>query len=457
MIRLKRKNLFLLILFAVMVIPVSLHAESKTLQRVDDPVVMECRDFSALLGAPIDHLSLLAFRKGAWAPVPFQIDQKKPDGNYAFTMGQEASEDPDPNLDANDELVFMVKDTGDSAESGKDTRWPEGAEAVMEIEVTDPKSGQKGWLYLTRFSGEPPRSKEDYIRIEIDEAKGYRRVFTYEYVAGSPLGSVAVDYMAQTLPDGSQGVDTLDRLKMRGKLIFPGGITIPLNIDKMIKTEDKAYIDGPVRVLQLTDGYMKFLGFVKVRGTGYSTVSYYVNHNIFPVTVKPPKLPWFLKRLLPEFKLAAFLDFNSNVYGSHCFSAANPYNKEVVLDGRMSEAEGKLDTQTPVDWIAGIGPQGAIVSRLILSSEAAGIKKLTYYIDDDTINDPPEDHPGLAGVGYKLEGTGKYIPIITFQTIIYFKNDLEPEEIGTILDIIDHPVTVTVRQRKCCFKKGGYR
>ena len=127
-------------LVALILVPPGLRAEHKTITRVDDPVVVESSDFDVLFGAPIENLALMALRRDSWEPVPFQIDQKKPDGTYAFTHGPEASKDPDPNLDANDDLVFMVKDTGDRA--GTD-QMPEKAGAAIELTITDPKNGHR--------------------------------------------------------------------------------------------------------------------------------------------------------------------------------------------------------------------------------------------------------------------------------------------------------------------------
>jgi hypothetical protein len=420
--------------------------EKKTLQRVEDPVVMECKDMGPLFGSAVDTLALMARSGEAWSPIPFQVDQKKPDGSYAFTSGPEASPDPNPNLDANDELVFMAKGSGDRAEDGK---WPEGAKTVMEIALTDPKNGQKGWVYLARFSSGAPRSSDDYIKLFIDKAANRRGVRTYEYVGSSPMDGIAIDYLAaNTAADGRPGKDVLDRLKIRGELIFPGGIIIPIKVDEMMKGEDRAYIDGPVRVLQLSRGYLKLAG-ISVKGTGDMVIKFYVNYNSFPVHIKSPELPSFLKGLMPKVRLKAFLDFNPDIKGFHSFSPANPYNDRVVLDGVMSAAEKSLDTKTPIDWIGGSGPQGAIVSRLILGKEIVGkYKKKTYYLDDASVSDPPEDHKGVQGLGYMLEGEGEYVMESSFECIIYIKQKLKPENIPEILDILDHPIQVGISKVK---------
>jgi hypothetical protein len=425
--------------------PLSALAEKKTMQRKDDPVVMECKEMGPLFGSPIKELSLMAWRRDSWSPIPFQIDQKKPDGSYAYTQGPEASADPDPNLDADDELVFMAKDSGDRTGGNL----PEGARTVMEIELTDPRNNARGWVYLAGFSGSAPRSPDDYIELFIDKAANRRGVLTYEYVGSSPMEGIAIDYIAaRTASDGKEGKDVLDRLKIRGELVFPLGVTVPIKADEMMKGEDRAYIDGPVRVLQLSEGYLE-LGGINIRGTGYMNVEYYVNYNSFPVYMETPEIPDFLKGLMPQMRLKAFFDFNPDIKGSHCFSPANSYNEDVVLDGSMSAAEQGLDTETHIDWIAGFGPQGAIVSRLIMGEEvSAKYKKKTYYMDDASISDPPEDHQGIQGVGYLLEGEGEYVRKYSFESIIYFKSELKPENVHEILDILDHPIQVEVTKVK---------
>ena len=156
--------------------------------------------------------------------------------------------------------------------------------------------------------------------------------------------------------------------------------------------------------------------------------------------------------MLPELEVNGYMDFNENVYQSYSFSEVNPYNADAILDGKMSEAEKQLDRETPVDWIGGSGPQGAIFSRLILPDYLAGKwEKRTYYIDDKTRKDPPEDHPGLTGVGFNLGGA---TPIKdrpggdVFLIYIYYKTELDPKMASNIIDIIDHPLTVAVQPMK---------
>lgn len=433
------------ILSTTLIFPFVLRAEVKTLERIDDPVVMECKVFSGLMGTPIDQLALMARHNDTWSPVPFQIDQKKPDGKYAFTMGPAAGPDPDPNLDGNDELVFMAKDSGDRLDGGPG---PENSQAAMEIEITDPNNGKKAWLYLVRYSGKAPRSDKDYIEIEIDAAKNYRTIKSYEYVMGIPMDRVYPDMMAaRKLANGRPGLDIIDRLKMPVEVEIIGGITIPFGFGDMARARDRGYIDGPVRIIHLYEAYLEFMGFIKIKGEGYSLVTYYVNNVIWPMKMDLPSNDLGIVR---DIRIKGFLDFSPNAYGSHPFSAANPLHKDVVLDGVMSEAEKNLDRETEISWIGGFGPQGALVVRLYVFPVPNNIKLVTYYLDDKTALDPPEDFPGVSGVGYDIQGvkiTAEQ-PSIHSITYYYFLSELKPEQVSRILDILDHPLKVRVNAVK---------
>jgi len=434
--RYKRYEIVSLAIFIVSFLAaVQAAGADKTMTRIDDPVVVEAKLFTALLGSDLEKLSLMARKGEAWAPVPFQIDQKKPDGAYAFTTGPEASADPDPSLDANDELVFMAKDCGDQVE---DFKYPESAEAMMELTLSDPKDGSRGWLYLTRFSAKAPRSSDDYIKVELDPANNFRKVFTYEYIMGGPMDVIYPSHMAGSkLPSGEPGKDVLDRLKMRGDIVLPLGIRIPFAMDDITKCEDKGYIDGPVRVLHLAQGYLELTAYIKIKGEGYSMISYYVNHMIWPMVMEIPAIEF-----VDIENFLGYMDFNENVYGSCVFNAANPYNPEVIFDGRITEAENAFDTTTEIDWVAGFGPQGAIIHRLFFDPPEACLRKRPYFIDDPSAKGKPEDHPGEHGAGYSLTFPDKPLPASTVHQYYYYMNTLKPEEVSRILDILDHPIEV---------------
>jgi len=437
--RIKRGSFLAACLIGALLLQGSAATKVKTLKRIHDPVIMEGKELKPLLGSPIDRLALMAVNGGTWAPIPFQIDEKKPDGSFAFTMGPGASKDPDPNFDENDELVFMIKDTGDCAMGVKS---PQGAKNVLEIEITDPKNGSKGWTYLIRFSGKTPRSKEDYIRLKIDEAGKYRMVVSYEYEMGGSTNTNFPDLMrALTKPDGSPGQDVADRVKTRGEVVLVGGIKIPFIMDEMTKSTDVGYIDGPVRILHLTQGYLEFTKHIKIKIKGHSLIAYYANHVFWPLNMD---LPFNTLKVVKRVDFAGYFDFCPSIYGSYSFNAANPYNKGILFNGRMSAAEKNIDTKTEISWNAGFGPQGALINRLIFLPKG-GIKLFTYFIDDQNYNDPPEDCPGVSAIGYNIVGIETQRGTIAALQYYYLLKKLKPEEIHLILDILDYPAEVKVK------------
>jgi len=249
------------------------------------------------------------------------------------------------------------------------------------------------------------------------------------------------DHMAaRKLKNGKEGKDVLDRLKMRGEIVLPLGVRIPFVMDEMVKAENKGLIDGPVRVLHLSQGYLELTEYIKIRGEGYSLISYYTNHMIWPMAMEIPSID-----LVKIENFHGFCDFNPNVIGSCVFSAANPYSKDVIFNGELTEAEKNMDTTTHIDWIAGFGPQGAIINRMYFEPAEAVKKQVHYFLDDEALVDEPEDHPGVFGTGYHILFPDKAIPRATVYQYYYFLSQLKPEEVSRILDILDHPLEVCVK------------
>ncbi len=417
-------------------------ASGKSLKRVDDPVVIECGRFAVLNKTPLDRLALMVRSGEAWRPVPFQVDEKKPSGDYAFTRGKRASSDPVAGMDSNDELVFMAADSGDRA---MHPPLPERARAAEEIELRDPKTGEKAWVYLVEFEGKAPRSKADYVDFSLDPGRDRWRLVTTEYIMEGndtfPFPDVIAKNLSSRIDSAEAGPDLIDRLKTRGKLYGPFNVSVDLMLDTIWKAETKAWIDGPVRVLQSSQGYFGFPVF-KLEMGGDTTINYYRNHVVWPMHVAVPvDLGFALKKV----DLKAYMDFSAGAYGNHCFSDVNEYDEDVVLDGKMSEAEKALNTESPTEWIAGSGPSGGMLCRVEFPPEWDAVEILPYYLDDKSIEDRPEDVPGVSAAGFDLVGFEKLGPFQgTYYQYFYFKRELSVDDAGTLLDILDNPLELKV-------------
>ena len=119
--------------------------EKKTLTRVEDFVLVQGKILKKNLGRDIGQMGLLAFHEEKPVPIPFQIDERNPDGDWVLTQvppelkntGLKPERDDDNGLlDGNDELAFMARDAGDRI--GKEY-YPPGILAADEIMIRDPK------------------------------------------------------------------------------------------------------------------------------------------------------------------------------------------------------------------------------------------------------------------------------------------------------------------------------
>jgi hypothetical protein len=139
---------------------------ASTLTRDADPVVLEGSDLPWLLGASVDRVVAFRYESG-WVQIPVQIDERDlvdfyevrndPPRGYT-TLAYSDPEtyvgpDSNPNFDANDELVFMVMDAGESAPM--DVEPPEGALGGTGVEITmvDLLDAGSGHVYLFESDG----------------------------------------------------------------------------------------------------------------------------------------------------------------------------------------------------------------------------------------------------------------------------------------------------------------
>ena len=177
-----------------------------TIERPYSPVVVEGSKLPAVLrGVPPD--SIVAFRwegaTGRWVQVPAQVDERavkefydiygRVSGcphNFALPgpslkalvytdPSTYTGPDPDPTMDADDELVFMARDLG-----GKPSSWHEPAGVIagsgVELVVSDPlDSGAAGWLYLFRHDGSlKPDAGKSYVSYRFQLKSGdYKKTY----------------------------------------------------------------------------------------------------------------------------------------------------------------------------------------------------------------------------------------------------------------------------------------
>ncbi|MCX6354270.1 MAG: hypothetical protein NTZ78_05125 [Candidatus Aureabacteria bacterium] len=425
----------LLLVATLLLFPSYARSQTKTITRVSDPIIIKGAQIPPLRGIPLSRIALYSSRNGAAAPVTFQIDEADESGALSLsTPDGSAINSDDGKWDDNDELVFMSCDLGDRMSAAQ---LPAGYLAAAEISCADPITQGSGWVYCVSFS-EPVREvAPPYVRY--DSKRDY--VATDRYEIGYTPGGMKSYFSTLILKDNDSvhSPNILDRYKFRVTMkLFFSLITITRNEDDM-RAVLAGYKDGPIRAVRRCNNslYLKF----GIRSPTSMVDNYYYRDSIeWPTLIR---LPFNVSTVASEALLISGCDWNPTATGMNYFNSCNQV--PVLVDGFMSDEEKKLDKK-PYLWSALSGPQGTMLSRLWLSESLVMGKEL-LYMDDKTIMDAPggcTGHWGYNGWAFNIitvpAGTHRFV------SCFYFPKDYRRGDENAYLNILDHPVTVSVRQ-----------
>ena len=381
--------------------PSSCIREGKTLTRVDDYVIIHGKTVSKNLGRLIGNLSLLAASgKDGLKPVPFQVDEIDSDGEWVLTeippALRDTSLEPDRDddngrFDQNDELAFMIRDSGHRI---REECYPHEGLMVDEIMLEDPVNGGKAWAYLCSFPSSPPISDTRYVRYDVERD----RIFTSNYeMRFPPELPIAPGYISL---QGSENI--LDQMKIRLNLKILG---VPFYLDETrMVSELSLFRTGPIRIIRRTRSAVKFTELFRTPSLAIENI-YYQNASIVPVRlVIPFHLKWFKKLFSITVRVGA--DFQ-NMHGWRL--RTNCDTCWVNIDGKMDETEKNLKGDD-FHWFVTTGPRSAFMIRMIFNRNPDGSLQETpvtarlYYMDDDDAPDPPEFIPGQSpNLGWWME------------------------------------------------------
>lgn len=415
----------------------------KTLKRSIDVVTVPGKLLRALDKTPLEKLGCFAAPSGGsdgavrpalLEPIPCQVDERTTAGEWVLTQGPEANpQDGDGQLSPQDELVMLSADAGIQVDKPE---FPAPVELWLELMVRDSQEGGVAWIYLARFSGKAPRATQDYVRFDPKAGSVDTPVYSLGFSQQAPL---VFDRVVLKESGGGSGKNPIDRMKVR--LDAKVWDTIPIQKSEEDYTSAlMGYIDGPVRVLRRTRN--RLVLFWKIPSPSAVQDNFFYPHYFeFPILVT---LPLDLDAFLSEATLRISVDLN----GQEARSLVNSRNRgPLVLDGKKSDEEGKLDTR-PYSW--------SVVSGLTSQAPAGWFNRLTvgantpiephlYFRDDQTLPDPPEGMVGHFGdVGYEvrnLKGLKKGTHRLT--SVLYWMPRYVPGMEYSYLAIQDSPLQVT--------------
>jgi hypothetical protein len=362
-------------------------APGSTLQRWLDPVVLTGADVPTLQNMAPNLLVAFRYNGGVWTQLPVQEDERRqvdlglvynqaPNGVKPFSYADAstyAGVDRNPNIDPNDEIVFMAKDAG-----GPAPQFVQPAGVVngsgVQVRVTDPLiPGTVGYVYLFRQAGGlDPAAGQDYVTYNFNLLSGNYKA-TYKLQDGpNPENSLVStgkythhfsdrwlsDRLTITVQGGS-GVDILDRHKA---LFAPGNCA---RSEDTFDDAEGAFIvnkDGPVRAIR------SYVG----ANSGPSTQR---THFFYP---RREDIVTDL-RVHTISSVMDFFDYSPAASGMKYSNSLNPGDRTI---------DGVPDTVTlgRTNWERIVGPQGGLVMTQKISTNLS-LTPTHYYLDDST---PPD-------------------------------------------------------------------
>jgi hypothetical protein len=358
----------------------------RTLKRSEDPVVVLGARLPRIKGVHKDLVRLYSVANGKWKPIPFQVDERTPQLNYCWTAGPDPVKDVDEGIvDDDDELVFMARDAGDRMPRDLDA--PPGARVRQEIELVDPKTGERGWTYAFAFPDPehppPPGASTRYASVAVDGRAGALfRGETFEIACPASAGQTGrPTHVRLRSPDGSLSPEILSdaaRAHLHASYLF---VHVDREDAEARASLGSSYIDGPVRVVApiAVEVYLVWGKWITaVRSEVFVYRSLWEQRLRFAVPMN----------FDPAEESSASVGVEAAT-GFEAFAFRNDRNERPVALSRT--AAGHLDAALPA-WNVVIAPEGAVISGLRLDPRLASPRHGLLF-------EPPR-------IGFRIDLTG---------------------------------------------------
>ena len=393
------KIFFRFVLICIFIQMSTLQANDKFSQaRRYEPVILNGSEVPQLKGVRPDLITAYRYNaaKKDWKQIAVQVDERKymdlsvppgkrkhPAAEYVYVgfsggiLGSMMARDDDPMFDENDEIVFMLEDAGDRAP--KSIPGPSGDRSPgVEIQVSDPLSGAKAFVYLFRGKADPSLNGITY---RLTDNREHSAVIETDYYRINYSRRWVLDQILIKPKLGGKGVDLIDRLKFRAYSLTPKPTK---KLGNFNETEDY-WSDGPGDC-----------------GFSSSGCSWYLGHKVGPVRAirmvqgaasgpTTSYFAFFYRRMMTmkiNYRVHAmpdiwcYMDYDADIGNARFY---NSENSDIKIDGRQD----RLRNSTGM-WAQMSCDEGSIVTWLDLHNfQNLGRKtQITpYYIDDQGYND----------------------------------------------------------------------
>ena len=396
--------------------------------RVWQPIVIRGAEVPSMLGARENQIELTAIRDGALVPIPFQVDERLPDGSYALDQGAAPRADDSPGiLDQDDEIVAMVSDFG--VRAGTPAKL---ARDAVEIELDDPLGGAPRYAYASVVE-HPKLSATRYV--DYDSATHTFETDTFRVGFSNELET---DFAVQSARN-SHVPNLIDRFKVRISAKVLGIFNFKMTEDDIEKTT-LAWHAGPIRVVRALAHRVR-LGFGLKSPEVTSTGLVYRRSIESPFIVS---FPWVPRVLFGGVRVRMNLDF----VGLDDFKLMWSGMQMAPIGARDSAAIAAAVAQTgdaDIDWVAVRGSGATVVRAFTPSTDLATLHRRLYLNDSPEVPDPPEsvlgENPGIGftTLGWEDLSRGRHSMEMMLAVL---PANYDPAK---FYDELAHPLVVSVR------------
>lgn len=344
---------------------------------------------------PLASIRVMALGAGGMQPIPFQIDERLPDGTFVADRGKVTRDDTPNLLDADDEIVFLVRDAGFRAPKNA---WPKGALKSVEIQLSDPLGGTTGYVYLFAFGGTPPRMSERR-HISYDSALDRTSSDTVSIGFDRKMPIMLDHGVFKRMNDSGRDKDVIDRLKIRIKAVTSAGVTISRNEEEFTQELTGVRV-GPVRVIRSLQ--------LSVSIPPMPTVPISVTFLIYPDYVDVPvnfEIPGLVSMFMKDMVVNVGVDFDG-MQNTTFATLERP--RGTIVDGQQPEIERYIPMGSE-EWfmMQGRGLNTFVVFELDKELKKRRLKKEIHFMDSTDGSNPPESIPGqLPEIGFALSQWG---------------------------------------------------
>jgi len=345
----------------------------------------------ALLGIPLQQISLFAYSQGRLSPLSFQIDQKDPQGRYQTeATPSDQPQSNDAALDENDELVFRVKDSGKKLPTTSELV---ALNSLVEIHVTDPNSAISGWIYASIARWNKPLSSTNFIRYLPDTDSVRSGLYHISFSEKLPF---LVDIFHWKL-DGTHvwSPDISDTMKIRHRGMFLGFIPFQ-RTQNDYSSRLVSVKEGPLRVIRRTSNRIRMLWKLK-------TPALYVDYVMMPdgfIMDTVIDIPFNIGLFFSNIETLTTMDWNDDLHLPKLTIHSPDGVMKLAVDGHMSTDKQAFNRISARNFSVS-STFGNLSVRLDIPNDFP-IQPWLYLRDDIEEPDSPENQAGQFGnVGFR--------------------------------------------------------